>query len=74
MRALRRKYGRSFRSELTFAEEYLHEHAEVVGAGVGGGLGSILSGGAGGAIGAAVGAMVGGAAGVALKRKHRGAT
>jgi outer membrane lipoprotein SlyB len=70
--ALRRHYGHhSIREDISFAEEYLHEHAEVVGAGVGGGLGAVVSGGAGSAAGAAIGAMVGGALGVHLKRRRR---
>jgi outer membrane lipoprotein SlyB len=74
--ALARRYGRSFASvvahDITFAEEYIHEHADVVGAGMGAAVGALLSSsGTGSAIGAAIGAMAGGGVGVALKRAHR---
>ena len=70
-RSLRRRYGHSFRGDISFAEEFVHEHGELLGAGLGGGLGAMVSGGAGSAVGAAAGAMVGGAIGVHLKRRRR---
>ena len=74
MRGLRRRFGRSMRGELTFAEEYIHDHGEIAGAALVAGLGALIGGdfsaaaaGAGGVIGAVGGA----AAGLALRRKRR---
>ena len=77
MRALRRRYGRSrsftrvVRDDLTFAEEYAHNHADIVGASAGALVGAAIAGGVGSAVGAAAGGLVGAGVGVALKRKQR---
>jgi outer membrane lipoprotein SlyB len=70
-RALRRRYGRSFREDISFAEEYLHEHAQLAGAAVGAGLGAVISGGPAAGVGGALGAVAGGALGTHLKRRRR---
>ena len=72
-RALRRRYGRSaFTGEkLTFGEEYVHDHAEIVGAAAGAGVGALIGDGAVGAIGAVIGGLAGAAAGLALRRRAR---
>jgi hypothetical protein len=80
-RALRRRYGRSVQpahwydhtiaEDVTYAEEYIHNHGDIVGAAAGALVGAIAGGGTGGAIGTAVGGLIGGGAAVALRRARR---
>lgn len=72
-------YGRSsadvlarMREDLTFTEEYLDQHANIVGAALGALAGAVVAGVPGGAVGTAAGGVLGGAAGIALRRMRRG--
>lgn len=56
---------------MTFEEEYLDQHAHVVGAAAGALAGALIAGGVGGMIGTAVGGVLGGGAGIAIRRARR---
>jgi hypothetical protein len=56
---------------MTFEEEYLDQHAHVVGAAAGALVGALVAGGVGGMVGTAVGGVIGGGAGIAMRRARR---
>ncbi len=79
-RALRRRYGRAqgarwydhtIAEDVTYVEEYVHNHGDIVGAAAGALVGAVIGGGTGGAVGASIGALAGGGVAVALKRIRR---